>query len=64
MTAWTMCRSDLNDEQITALVDGIKARRETVCRACGAPAPIPTFLARDEWECASVDCRATWTVDR
>lgn len=59
-----MCQSTMSREDYRALQERIKGERETVCRACGAPDPIPTFLARDEWECASVDCRATWRVER
>jgi hypothetical protein len=37
-------------------------RMPKACPACGSGAPFPTFLAPDEWEFASRDCCAVWTV--
>lgn len=59
-----MCQSPMPLAEYRALQERIKAERETVCRACGAPDPIPTYLARDEWQCSDPSCFATWKVDR
>lgn len=58
-----MCRSTMTAEEWAALQERIKARRPTVCRACGAPDPVPTFLAPREWECVDWQCAAVFTVE-
>lgn len=58
-----MCQSPMPLAEYRALQERIKAEYPKTCRACGAPGPIPTFLARNEWQCADARCFAVWTVD-
>lgn len=53
-----MCQSPMPLAEYRALQERIKAEYPKTCRACGAPGPIPTFLARNEWQCDA--CSWTW----
>ena len=57
-----MCRSTLTDEQITALITGIKDRQPKTCPCCGSADIFPTFEpVGGDWEC--LRCCVLWSHD-
>jgi hypothetical protein len=37
-----------------------RARQPKTCPVCGAPEPVPTWDAPDEWICSDHRCAAVW----
>jgi hypothetical protein len=49
-------------DRLHAAEERARANQPTRCPACGASAPVPTWLEPDQWECSDMNCLATWTM--